>query len=735
MKRIPANGIQLREAAATELFQVLDLVRGALKSHLGLGSDQWISFEQAFPDRVVFTAPNGHRKQAAYTIDENNAVTIGEVVEVNIQSMPVKPTEAPAAAPIAESVFVESVTGSRSRFVVRVIKAGTSLNNRVYPAEVLRAAVPLFEGVRVRSLSDEQHIKDIKRIDTTIGQLIEAKWDEATQSIVAILDGLSTASIVPRIAEAIDKKMAHFFGLSINASGQVKRLPNGLVEAQKIIKVSTVDLVEQPGAGGAVISLVEAVDQESRMRQTIIAKLIEAGHNAASLTDLTDEQLLSKLTEAAPTSTTPPRSLDQSEIQRFIEASTARIYAKTAVHNAQLPKAAKDKLHAHLATLTNLTEAIVDTAIADEQKYLSSFLEAGKIDLPRIESGETQAQKTDKMLDDFFAGNIGSFRECYVQITGDKDVTGDLRRCDLARMAEATGQFREAISSTTFSNALGDSITRALQAEYSTNDLFSDWQYLVDETNVRDFRTQERAQIGGYGNLPTVAQAGAYTALSSPGDFKATYAATKRGGTETVTIESIANDDVGLLRRIPIELATAAGMTLYDFVYGFMSNNALIYDGVALFAGGHNNIGTAALSAAAFSAARLRLMNQLKPGSSKRMGLVARHLIVPPELEETAYDLFVRTSNNDETFVQSRKPTIHVCPSFTDTNNWYVTADKRQQALIEIGFYGSKTPELFVQDNPSVGSLFTNDQITYKIRHIYGGAVKDFRGLDGSVVA
>ena len=37
---------------------------------------------------------------------------------------------------------------------------------------------------------------------------------------------------------------------------------------------------------------------------------------------------------------------------------------------------------------------------------------------------------------------------------------------------------------------------------------------------------------------------------------------------------------------------------------------------------------------------------------------------------------------------------------------------------------GREDPELFVQDAPTVGSLFSSDEITYKIRHIYGSTVK-----------
>ncbi len=63
-------------------------------------------------------------------------------------------------------------------------------------------------------------------------------------------------------------------------------------------------------------------------------------------------------------------------------------------------------------------------------------------------------------------------------------------------------------------------------------------------------------------------------------------------------------------------------------------------------------------------------------------------------------------------------------------------ADPRQIPTIEVGFLnGREEPELFVQDTPNVGSLFSNDQVIYKIRHIYSGAVMDFRGFYKAVVA
>jgi hypothetical protein len=72
---------------------------------------------------------------------------------------------------------------------------------------------------------------------------------------------------------------------------------------------------------------------------------------------------------------------------------------------------------------------------------------------------------------------------------------------------------------------------------------------------------------------------------------------------------------------------------------------------------------------------------------------------------------------------------------WTDVNDWCAVADPNDIPTIEIGFMdGNEEPELFVQDMPSVGSMFTSDQITYKIRHVYGGAVTDFRGATKAVV-
>ncbi len=341
--------------------------------------------------------------------------------------------------------------------------------------------------------------------------------------------------------------------------------------------------------------------------------------------------------------------------------------------------------------------------------------------------------KASQMLDAFFDPNniaVRSFREAYQASTGDMKVTGRTRDCEPIT-------FREAIGSGTWASGLGDSITRAMLKEYRGSDLFGIWRKIAKiGPPIRDFRTQERVRYGGYGDLPAVAENAAYAALTTPTDEKATYALSKRGGTETITLEAITNDDVGAIQNIPKKLAKAAERTLAKFVLGFLKSNPVIYDGNPLFDVLHNNLGSAALSAASVAAARSAMVKQTEPGSGDQIGQPPVSLLVPFDLEEVAFNLFQRGTNNDKTFVE--RMALEVVPvwDWLDPSDWVIAADPQELPCIEMGFYnGQEDPELFLQDSPIQGSLFSNDQLKYKIRHIYGGTVTDYRGLYKSVVA
>lgn len=340
--------------------------------------------------------------------------------------------------------------------------------------------------------------------------------------------------------------------------------------------------------------------------------------------------------------------------------------------------------------------------------------------------------KAIQMIEAFFdpAKPQTSFKEIYVRLTGDKNVTGRLSDCNQSTM-------REALGSTDLANVLGDSITRRMITDYNDpNDRYSVFRPLVTIARAEDFRTRRNVRFGGYGDLPAVGEGAGYPALSSPAEETANYAISKRGGTESINLEAIKNDDVGLIRSIPKKLAHAAKRTLSKFVLDFLRANPVIYDGVALFHASHGNLGNAALSAAAVAAARAAMRRQTELSSGDALAIEPRHLFVPLDLEEAAHNLFRRTTNNDKTFVNALSYDVHPVWYWTDVDDWCLSADPGSEApTIELAFLDSnEQPELFVQDAPTAGSLFSHDQITWKIRHIYGGAVIDYRGIYKSVV-
>jgi hypothetical protein len=419
-----------------------------------------------------------------------------------------------------------------------------------------------------------------------------------------------------------------------------------------------------------------------------------------------------------------------------LQVFTLRGAARDRISGAKLPQASKDRLQEQIATAgaDRLTEAAVGDLIKKEGDYIARITESGSVRVPDFVRGTGSEQDRPTMirdmLDAFFDPvhkehrNVQSLRECYIEITGDRRVTGQMRECDQGRMAESLGVMRESIASTTFGDALGDSITRRMQAVYTGLTNLDSWKKVATWGPVNDFRTQERVRIGGYGNLPAVAQGDPYAALTSPGDDKATYAVTKRGGTEDVTLEAIKNDDVQALRRIPVELALAAKNTLYEFVFDFFRSNPTIHDAKALYHADHANLFTVALSAAEFAAHRLAMLKQTRTGSGKRLATGPASILVPFELQELAFNLFVRNQNLDKTFVQTINPDVIPVDYWTDATDWCTVASPTVLPVLEIGFLdGREDPELFVQDTPNQGSMFSNDKLTYKIRHIYGGAV------------
>ena len=65
-----------------------------------------------------------------------------------------------------------------------------------------------------------------------------------------------------------------------------------------------------------------------------------------------------------------------------------------------------------------------------------------------------------------------------------------------------------------------------------------------------------------------------------------------------------------------------------------------------------------------------------------------------------------------------------VAPWNTSASKWWLVGDPADCEGLEVGFVGGRdSPELFLQDDPRMGTVFTNDQISYKVRFEFGAGV------------
>lgn len=674
------------------------------------------------------------------------------------EAAPEDPSEDTPAQPLATGAVIEAQEANRFR--VRVIRAGLSGNGNYYPDTALREGARLFEGARVIVKPDAEHLASRGRDPRAVlGRLSGVTFvpgaEPDTGALEATWDVLDPSDpMVTRLREAVSRGMSDLFGLSIDARGSYQTI-KGVRHVGRFTRVNSVDLIVEPGAGGRVLDVLEAdpstttpSQDDTMLRQLLIALITK--HRPGLLEgldvdNLTDAQLQEALDGALATpaagqpAAVSPADLATAmrQMETLLEARQA---ARDQVSRCTLPEPARARVLELLEARGSYEPEAVTAAIAAEQAYLAPYSVAGRVQglggVARIETGETRSEKTRAMLEAFFDPDhkdhrhARSIKACYVAMTGDERVTGQLRDCDQALL-------REALESSTLDAVLGDSITRRMVADYRAPSVYDVWRQLTGApVAVGDFRKQERTRFGGYGDLPAVAESAPYLPVTSPTDEVAEYAVSKRGGTESVTLEMIKNDDVGVIQRIPQRLARAAKRTLAKFVLDILRTNPVIYDTKALFDIDHGNLGSAALSAATLAAARLAMLQQTEAGSNDRLGIGPRNLWVPQALEEAAADLFRRNTNLDATFIQSLKPNIIPVWYWTDANDWCLSADPLDVPTVELGFLdGSEEPELFVQDSPTGGSMFSNDKLTWKIRHIYGATVLDYRGLYKSVVA
>lgn len=335
--------------------------------------------------------------------------------------------------------------------------------------------------------------------------------------------------------------------------------------------------------------------------------------------------------------------------------------------------------------------------------------------------------------------------------------------CDVRRMAQkdialvamghpgTANRFRiqrDAYHTTgSFSNLLLDAANKTLLAGYEEAP-FTWNMWARDAGTTADFKNINRIRFSEMGTPEMVPEGKEYKDAGMS-DTKETYKINKYGNMFTVTWETVVNDDLDAISRIPAMQGAACRRLQNQAVYGVLTANAAMADTGALFnataqttAGGHANLatGAGAPSVTTLNTAYISMMTKKGLRSDVILNIQPAFLIVPAAISATALQLLgsiadpsvggsVAGNSNSKNIYgpNGDRPLKVIVEPLLDANSstaWYLAANNSQVDTVEITFLeGEQSPVLENEWD------FDKDVYKYKVRQTFGVAPIDFRGL------
>lgn len=288
---------------------------------------------------------------------------------------------------------------------------------------------------------------------------------------------------------------------------------------------------------------------------------------------------------------------------------------------------------------------------------------------------------------------------------------------------------RAAINSTsTFPAIMSNLANKSVMVGF--NEAETTYQIWAGKGSNRDFKEAARYALSEAGNLELVPEGGQFK-QDSLGEASARTKVATYGKLFSLTRQAIINDDLGLFSKIATKYGSAAKRLVNKMVYAQLTGNVKMQDNVALFDAKHGNVaGTGeALSVKAIAKAITAMRRQKGITGEATLNITPKYLVVPPELEMTAYQIVNSTAAVDGVNSGVANPykgrfIVVTDAELTDPDAWYLVADATQHDTIDVTYLnGVETPRLETRQG------FEVDGIEYKVAFDVGVDAIDFRGL------
>lgn len=644
----------------------------------------------------------------------------------------------------------------------RVKRADQEPSNWLIPADVIKAAQPLFNSVP--SYLDHPDLFGFgwhqnPQVAKLVGVTFDARWsdtenamagcirlyDEKPDSAGALLGALMDQILADQAAGLEVPKV----GLSaVIFENSIFDEEAGLRVTTEIAYVESMDTVYDAGAGGYVRAALAAIQPHRRIWQ---AATIIGG------TEMTDQELLQPTTAAPPPTPAPePTPPDQAlaAINRVAERVEA-LATQVGELNSPAPPAqagpandqpVPDPISAQIEALTTQVQRLTDVTASREEAATVQ----GMGQPVRLFGGHTGLDQVEIALQAMVDGvrpadgvrPLTGIRELYHLMSGDFEMNGVFQE-DRVYLANVTASTMAQITA----NVLNKRIVNLFQTYPKW------WEPFISIEDFASLQDIRWISLGGIGELPTVVAGAAFTELTWD-DLAQRNAFVKKGGYLGLTLEAIDKDDTRKLTAAPRALAQAAWLTLSKSISEIFTANSgvgpnVYYDDSnqrALFHTSHSNLGTTAFSWTAWNATRTAMRKQAELNSGERLGaLVApKFVLVPSDLETAALQALASegepgTADNDENpfaegdvhsaRMRAARRKVIVVDLWTDTNNWAAIADPNLWPTIGLGFRYGRVPEIFSVADPRAGLMFTNDTMPIKVRYFYATGPMGYTGL------
>lgn len=686
--------------------------------------------------------------------------------------------------------ILEAVKDSEGReWDVMLIQAGLSKNGKYYPPETLKKAAHLFEGVFCyadHATEEEDRVRPERSVRDKVGVFRGVKFGQfqVGDQLVEGLGGrfkVMDRQVRETLLEAQRMDEPEFLGFSIDAFGPVtKKLHEGRMVGwvKDITKVRSVDMVTDPAAGGRVMRLVasNAPGKEHEIMETEEITRLATEATATALREALPG-LVTSLQEALKPTVAAPVVDDETKAAVAELREGNRLRAQESVIDAALREATglsevgKARIRVQLVDTSkrrDLDPEEVGAALREALDYEAALNPSlARSHGGSASVGQTQKDKVHLALQGWFAGEpvegippLRSLKEGYCLVEGVDPFEWDAMEFQESFAVPYQGErthkrLKESLTTASWGQIFADVMYLRMITEYAQAQEQLQWRLIVsDIVSVDDFRTYHFARVGGYADLSSVAEGATYPTLTTPTDEETTFSVAKYGGLDDWSLEAALGDKVNKVRQLPQKMAMAAARGLYKTVMGMATTTNAVtgYDSVALYAAGHSNTGTTALSVAGLDAVSVAMRDQTPYNTSAEVlgsRNAPKYVIVPNELEARAQRIVNPSAGYTFALSSSPDADLSMDPArwadkgivplvydyLTDATDWFVVADPKKVPTIVMGFLnGNQNPELFLQDQPTVGSNFTSDKTTAKVRLIYGGTVLEHRSFYRQVV-